>query len=100
MAKNGRSLEFPWSRRQSAIYESYEAETDRRVWLVIQPSEAMEAQILHRFDQRATLSDRRDSVNFHVSGFLATETTWREYMNALEVDLTKLVGRDVNRFTD
>lgn len=91
MAENGRNMGVSWSVRQAAIYEKYESSTRRRQWILIQPSEVLEQQLLGHLGYNSSNLELLDPEFLHISFFLCTEHLWREYINFLEGQLTKLV---------
>ncbi|KAI1742959.1 hypothetical protein F4680DRAFT_388269 [Xylaria scruposa] len=82
---HGRSLNDPWSCRQSAIHHDYNKDEDRSDWIIIQPPLRFTGKFR---DER--LNDLHHPMDLHLRYLSAGVAGWREYLNYLSSNLKAL----------
>ncbi|KAI3322012.1 hypothetical protein HD806DRAFT_545264 [Xylariaceae sp. AK1471] len=82
---HGRSLEDPWSCRQSAIHQTYNMDEDRSSWIIIHPPLRFTDNMRGDY-----LSDSYHPMYLHLHYLSAGVGGWREYLNYLSSSLKAL----------
>ncbi|KAI1116751.1 hypothetical protein F5Y14DRAFT_439594 [Nemania sp. NC0429] len=83
--RHGRSLEDPWSCRQSAIHHNYNIDQGRSDWIFIQPPLSFNNNFQGEF-----ISDSRHPMYLHLRYLVSSVGGWREYLNHIYNDLKEL----------
>ena len=94
VANHGRKSGTPWSIRQTAVYQQYDARSDRTCWIFVQPSVKFRAQVKRYLGRKLSVckdTGHRSPIVVHLMLFNSTELEWRAYINYLEEQLTQLV---------
>ncbi|KAI1168438.1 hypothetical protein F5B18DRAFT_598367 [Nemania serpens] len=82
---HSRSLDDPWSCRQSAIHHSYNMDEDRSDWIIIQPPLPFTDNFRGEY-----LSDSYHPMYLHLRYLSTGVGSWREYLNYLYSSLKAL----------
>ncbi|KAI8628747.1 hypothetical protein F5Y19DRAFT_476291 [Xylariaceae sp. FL1651] len=82
---HGRSLEDPWSCRQSAIHHNYNTDEDWSDWIIIQPP----LRFTRNFGNEC-LSGSNHPMELHLHYLSTGVAGWREYLNYLSNNLKAL----------
>ncbi|KAI0549993.1 hypothetical protein F4679DRAFT_544427 [Xylaria curta] len=81
---HGRSLEDPWSCRQTAIHHSYNKDNNRSDWIIIQPTQRFTGSF------RGEYLNSHHPMDLHLHYLSMGVANWREYLNYLSNNLKEL----------
>ncbi|KAL8661436.1 MAG: hypothetical protein Q9202_005618 [Teloschistes flavicans] len=87
VARNGRPTGSPWSLRQTAVYQQYNASTKNTVWIFLQPSADMQRRWMEI--QRSKLPSNHPAT-LHVVLLFAIAAEWKDYIAHLRQEVDSL----------
>ncbi|KAI4092258.1 MAG: hypothetical protein L6R37_007607 [Teloschistes peruensis] len=87
VARNGRSTGSPWSLRQTAVYQQYNASTKNTAWVFLQPSADMQRR--WQEIQRSKVSSSSPATP-HVVLLFAIAADWKDYIAYLRQEVDNL----------
>ncbi|OJD36867.1 ankyrin repeat protein [Diplodia corticola] len=93
VARHGRKYpKDPYSVRESGVYQKHTAASQQCTWILLQPSNELEERLQrHMFDPLA--SNPNGHLLIHALILLVASEDWREYVNYLEDEFSKLLDR-------
>ncbi|KAL2011099.1 hypothetical protein VTN00DRAFT_3817 [Thermoascus crustaceus] len=85
--RNGRAGEFPWSLRQTGVYQQLDLSTGRSVWILLKPSDSMKKTLEENLE---SLADNNLPLLHHTVFIAASLRSWRDYLAHLDTELQRL----------
>jgi hypothetical protein len=93
---HGRSGEYPWSFRQTAVYQANGGCSHQSRWVFLHPPSAVESNLANIFadSQSANMADyTKEPLFSHLLLLVSTEGSWRDFLAHLESEIEALVSR-------
>ncbi|MCJ1453190.1 hypothetical protein MMC28_003536 [Mycoblastus sanguinarius] len=90
---NGRSVNTPWSLRQTGVYQKVNFQTKTTVWILLQPSKRAEKRLKDAFGSRTSqtpLTEMNSPMKLHQPFLHVAVSGWNEYVAYLRKDVNAL----------
>jgi hypothetical protein len=95
MYHHGRAGEYPWSFRQTAVYQRSSVRNSRSRWIFLHPPSTIESSLADIFANEPTTNMRDyicEPLYAHLLLLLSTESGWRPFLEHLETEVEDLVS--------
>lgn len=99
--RHGRAGEYPWSFRQTAVYQRSSTNSVHSRWIFLQPPSDMDsslAEIVARSQPSSTEKYFHEPLYTHIILLLSTEREWRQFLTDLEGEVEALVSHTCRTF--
>lgn len=81
----------PWSVRQSAVYQQYDKDKRRTMFILITPSESVKKRVGELLSRGSSSKERLNAFNMHCILLGTLHENWRLYLRTLEGLVTRQV---------